>query len=95
VERASYEAQRAERRYRAVDPDHRLVARGIEAEWEHCLRELEKAKVELARREQQRPRTLSVDERGRLLALGVDLLKAWQAPTTSARDKKEFVAHAA
>jgi DNA invertase Pin-like site-specific DNA recombinase/predicted DNA-binding transcriptional regulator AlpA len=91
VERASYEAQRAERRYRAIDPDHRLVARGIEAEWEHCLRELEKAKAELARREQQRPRTLNVDERSRLLALGADLLKAWQAPTTSARDKKELL----
>jgi DNA invertase Pin-like site-specific DNA recombinase len=33
VERASYQAQRAERRYRAVDPDNRLVARGLEAEW--------------------------------------------------------------
>jgi hypothetical protein len=31
VERAGYEAQRVERRYRAIDPD-RLVARGIEAE---------------------------------------------------------------
>ena len=30
VERASYEASRAERRYRAVDPDNRLVARGLE-----------------------------------------------------------------
>ncbi len=39
VERARYEAQRAERRYRAVDPDNRLVARGLEAEWEQ-LREL-------------------------------------------------------
>jgi DNA invertase Pin-like site-specific DNA recombinase len=91
VERANYEAQRAERRYRAIDPDNRLVARGIEAEWETCLRELEKAKAELARREQQRPRTLSADERGRLLALGADLLKVWQAPTTSARDKKELL----
>jgi hypothetical protein len=36
AERARYEAQRAERRYRAVDPDNRLVARGIEAEWENC-----------------------------------------------------------
>ena len=27
VERANYEAQRAERRYRTVDPDNRLVAR--------------------------------------------------------------------
>jgi DNA invertase Pin-like site-specific DNA recombinase len=30
VERANYEASRAERRYRAVDPDNRLVARGLE-----------------------------------------------------------------
>jgi hypothetical protein len=91
VERANYEAQRADSRYRAIDPDNRLVARGIEAEWESCLRELEKAKAELARREQQRPKILSADERGRLLALGSDLLKVWQAPTTSARDKKELL----
>jgi len=37
VERASYEASRAERRYRAVDPDNRLVARGLEREWEQRL----------------------------------------------------------
>jgi hypothetical protein len=43
VERANYEAQRAERRYRAIDPDNRLVARGLEAEWEKSLRELEAA----------------------------------------------------
>jgi len=91
VERANYEAQRAERRYRAIDPDNRLVARGIEAEWENCLRELEKAKAELARREQQRPKTLTADERDRLLALGADLPVVWRAPTTSARDKKELL----
>src|SRR5262252_1059584 len=91
VERASYEAQRAERRYRAIDPDNRLVARGLEAEWEKSLRELETAKAELARREQQRPRTLSADERSRLLALGGDLPDVWQAPTTTARDKKELL----
>src|SRR5260370_5382817 len=91
VERASYEAQRTERRYRAVDPDNRLVARGLEAEWEKALRELEMAKVELARREQQRPRTLSIDERNRLLALGTDLFKVWQAQSTTPRDKKELL----
>jgi DNA invertase Pin-like site-specific DNA recombinase len=91
VERASYQAQRAERRYRAVDPDNRFVARGLEAEWEKALGELEAAKAELARREQLRPRTLSADERTRLLALGSDLRTVWQAPTTSARDKKELL----
>jgi predicted DNA-binding transcriptional regulator AlpA len=91
VERANYEAQRAERRYRAVDPDNRLVARGLEAEWENCLREVDKAKAELAHREALRPRTLSPDERSGLLALGTDLLKVWQAPTTLPRDKKELL----
>ncbi len=38
VERARYEAERAERRYRAVEPENRLVARGLEAEWEKRLR---------------------------------------------------------
>src|SRR5262245_24348312 len=56
VERANYEAQRAERRYRAVDPDNRLVARGLERDWEERLRALETAKTELERRERERPR---------------------------------------
>ncbi|WP_051311336.1 recombinase family protein [Bradyrhizobium sp. Cp5.3] len=56
VERARYNAQRAERRYRAVDPENRLVARGLEAEWESALLELETAESELSDREHARPR---------------------------------------
>jgi hypothetical protein len=41
VERASSEAQYAERRYMAVDPDNRLIARTLEADWEKALRKLE------------------------------------------------------
>ena len=59
VEQARYHASRAERRYRAVDPDNRLVARGLETEWEHALRELADAEAELARRETARPKTLT------------------------------------
>ena len=33
-ERARYEAKRAERRYRAVEPENPLVARGLETDWE-------------------------------------------------------------
>jgi uncharacterized protein YndB with AHSA1/START domain/predicted DNA-binding transcriptional regulator AlpA len=91
VERATYEAQRAERRYRAVDPDNRLVARGLEREWEERLTELESAKAELVRRESDRPRVLSQEERDRLLALGVDLATVWHAPTTTPRDRKELL----
>ena len=91
VERASYEASRAERRYRAVDPDNRLVARGLERDWEESLSALEAARAELARREQERPRMLSEVERASLLAVGADLNAVWNAPTTSARDRKELL----
>ena len=91
VERASYKAQRAERRYRAVDPDNRLVARGLEREWEESLSALEAAKAELARRERERPCVISPDERDRLLALGPDLATVWHTTTTTPRDRKELL----
>ena len=91
VERARYDAQRAERRYRAVDPDNRLVARGLEAEWERCLQSLHAAEADVARRERERPRVLQPDERQAILALGRDLARVWSAPTTTDRDRKELV----
>jgi len=91
VERARYEAERAERQYRSVEPENRLVARGLEHEWEQRLHDLEQAKAELAQREQRRPRELTLEERNAVLALGSDLQCAWNAPTTTARDKKELL----
>ena len=91
VERARYQAQRAERRYRAVEPEHRLVARGLERDWEQALTELAKAEAELALRERQRPRTLTPQEREQLLALGADLGRVWSAPSTSDRDRKALL----
>jgi DNA invertase Pin-like site-specific DNA recombinase len=91
VERARYNAQRAERRYRAVDPENRLVARGLEAEWERALQELKSAEADLSNREQARPRPLTREERDSILALGADLKRVWAAPTTADRDRKELL----
>jgi excisionase family DNA binding protein len=91
VERASYEAQRAERRYRAVDPDNRLVARGLEREWEERLRALAVAKADLEHRERQQPRVISQQERDCLLTLGPNLVDVWQAATTTPRDRKQLL----
>ena len=91
VERARYEAERAERQYRAVEPENRLVARGLETEWEKRLRDLAAAEAELQRREQQRPRTLSPEEKNKIQSLGSDLTKVWTAPTTTDRDRKELL----
>ena len=91
VQRTGYEAERAERRYRAVDPENRLVARGLEAAWEQRLRDLDQAQAELERKSQSRPRTLSPEDYQRIRALGADLNRVWAAPTTTDRDKKELL----
>jgi DNA invertase Pin-like site-specific DNA recombinase len=91
VERARYEAERAERRYRAVEPENRLVARGLETEWEQRLRGLEHAQRELEAREHRRRRALGQIDAERLRALGDDLRHVWTAPTTTDRDKKELL----
>src|SRR6266566_338358 len=91
VEQARYQAARAERRYRAIDPDNRLVARGLETEWNTALQQLADAEAELARREAARPKTLSPAERAAILALGDDLGQVWDAPTTTDKDRKQLL----
>src|SRR6266513_5985400 len=91
VEQARYHASRAERRYRAVDPDNRLVARGLETEWNTALQQLADAEAELARRETARPKALTPAERAAILALGDDLGQVWDAPTTTDKDRKQLL----
>ena len=91
VERARYQAQRAQRRYRSVEPENRLVARTLEAEWEERLGELAAAEAELARRQRKRPTDLTEQQRRRIRTLGTDLTRAWKAPTRTPRDRKELL----
>ena len=91
VERARYNAQRAERRYRSVDAENRLVARSLEAEWENALQELKSAESALSDREHARPRSLTREEHDKILALGKDVKQIWFAPTTGDRDRKELL----
>src|SRR3989441_1519226 len=91
VERARYEAQRAERRYRAVEPENRLVARGLESEWENRLRDLAAAETELRRREQQRPSTIGPEQIQAIQILGSDIRQVWTADTTTDRDRKALL----
>jgi DNA invertase Pin-like site-specific DNA recombinase len=91
AEQARYAALKAERRYRAVDPDNRLVARGLETEWNTALRHVVDAETELARRETVRPKTLTSQEKHAILALGDDLGSVWSAPTTTDKDRKQLL----
>jgi DNA invertase Pin-like site-specific DNA recombinase len=91
VERTRYEADRAERRYRAVEPENRLVARGLETEWENRLRDLASAEAELRRREQQRPNPIGPEQLKRIQLLGADIHQVWTAPAITDRDRKELL----
>jgi DNA invertase Pin-like site-specific DNA recombinase len=91
AERARYQAGLAERRYLAVDPDNRLVARGLERDWEARLAEVAAAEAELERRQQRRPKTLTAHERTAIRSLGDDIGRVWHAETTTDRDRKELL----
>lgn len=91
AERARYEAERAERRFRNVEPENRLVARTLETEWENMLRDQHSAEAELARKEQEQRLQLTDAQREQIRALGRDLKRVWDAPTTNDRDRKELL----
>ena len=91
VEQARYQAVKAERRYRAVDPENRLVARGLETEWNTALQQLADAEAELTRRQTARPKALTPAGRDAILALGDDLGQVWDAPTTTDKDRKQLL----
>jgi excisionase family DNA binding protein len=87
VERARYDAVRAERAFHACDPENRLVARSLEDRWEQKLRELKDAEAELAERSVAAPEP----SREQIEALARDLPALWAASTTSDRDRKRLL----
>jgi DNA invertase Pin-like site-specific DNA recombinase len=88
VERARYEADRAERAFSNVDPENRLVARTLEGKWEAKLTALADAEGALATARAARP---PLPERDALLALAADLPCLWHHPDTPARDRKRLL----
>jgi hypothetical protein len=91
VEQASYEARRAERRYKVVDPDNRVVARTLEREWEEKLRELEELEQQHDRARRSKQVAMTEDDRRRVRALSRDLPKVWRADSTTPTDRKAML----
>ncbi len=91
VERAQYEADRAQRKYDACEPENRLVARTLERALEAALVDLERERGKLAQLERARPLPLTDHEREALVALARELPRVWAAETTSDRDRKELL----
>jgi DNA invertase Pin-like site-specific DNA recombinase len=90
VEKARYEAQRAQRQYDRVDPDNRLVAGELERRWNATLAQVAEAEARLATLESQQ-RTLSAEQQHGLLTLGHDLATVWRHPAASEVLKKRIL----
>ena len=87
VERARYEAARAERAFHACEPENRLVARSLETRWETKLRELAEAEAELAERSAPAPEP----SREEIERLARDLPALWAAESTREKDRKRLL----
>jgi DNA invertase Pin-like site-specific DNA recombinase len=91
VERLRYEAELARRRYMKVDPDNRLVADSLEAEWNDKLRLHADAAADYDRRSREQAAVLDADARRRILDLAEQLPRLWQDPRVDSRERKRIV----
>lgn len=91
VERAQYEADLARQRFMNVDPNHRLVADGLEADWNAKLRALHDAQERCEREHAADRAPLTDEQRARVLALAVDFPRLWRDPKTPPRERKRLI----
>ncbi len=90
VERARYEAEAARRRYMRVDPDYRLVADALEAQWNEKLRAVREAEEEYERQRQADHLALDETQQARVLALATDIPRLWRDPGVPDRERKRM-----
>jgi DNA invertase Pin-like site-specific DNA recombinase len=92
VKSATYEVRLAERRYRSVDPENRLVASELEKGWECALRSLSEATEALERFEREHEKTaLDPALREQLADFGRRLPELWESGLLCAEQKKELL----
>ncbi len=91
VERAQYEAELARRRYMKVDPDNRLVADSLEAEWNNKLRSLAEAQEHYEQQTQKQRLLIDSQTREQLLCLASDFPRIWNNPSVEPRERKRIL----
>jgi len=91
IERAGYEADLAQRRYSAVDPDNRLVARNLQRDWNQKLVEEERLEREYATTPRPTRLIASPEKRTQILGLSQDFRAIWEASTTTNAERKQLL----
>jgi hypothetical protein len=91
VERARHHAELARRRYLAVDPDNRLVADALEADWNDALRTQQTAQDDYERASAAALGALTEEHKARVRKLATDFPALWSDPATPQRERKRMV----
>jgi hypothetical protein len=91
VERAQYEAELARRRYMQVDPENRLVADSLEAEWNSKLRILAEAQQQYDEQNHKQRLLIDAQTSEQLLSLATDFPRVWNDPEVEPRERKRIV----
>jgi hypothetical protein len=91
VERARHEADLAQRRFLRVDPDNRLVADTLEADWNGKLRVLAAAQEAYEKAKVADASVVTEAEREGLMALATDFPRLWGDPRTQMKEKKRML----
>lgn len=87
LQQARYEANLAERRYAACDPDNRLIAAQLEKNWEIALRRVHDLE---SRQPSESASAIEVDPRA-FANLAENLAAAWNAPDVTMRARQRLL----
>ena len=90
TEQARYEAQLEARRYEAVDPDQRLVAKELEARWNTALQKVQDLESKL-RQFDSKKLSVPLPNPKILMTLAQDLPAVWNSSSTDMRLKQRIV----
>ena len=91
LQRARYDIELSERRYRTVDPSNRLVASTLERQWEEALCR-EREIVEEQARAGRSPRAeLSAEDEAQIKALAAEIPSLWNSPHTTNADRQAII----
>jgi DNA invertase Pin-like site-specific DNA recombinase len=91
LERVAFDVDLARRRYEAVDPENRLVARALEVHWETALQRQQTEQQAYDAFVKDRPEALSAEEQAAVLALAETIPAVWAAETTRPSERQEIV----
>jgi DNA invertase Pin-like site-specific DNA recombinase len=91
VERAKYEAELAQSRFLKVDPNNRLVADVLEADWNAKLRAVAAAQEAYEKAAAADVGVVTDTEREDLMNLASDFPRLWRDPRTQMKDKKRML----